>query len=1055
MPSNVIQIPFTGGVNERTAAEYIDPSTAQLDVVNGVYTYDGAVDKRLGVAPLPTTQLSGDPTMGAPVKLLSRGAELLATDGDSLFSYAPDGTPVWSQRALASPCVGTRAGAFTAPAARQCLSFTEGAGRRAEAYRDGAGSGGNIFLRIVSIATDAVVSAEQFVASGTYFAPVVIYGASRFFVFYSDAAASPNNNLWCSVYTPNGTQVVTTAIVSDLVGTVFDATPEAGGTGILVMYPQVDGTAVSAPRYLRLENLPALTITASAVIATGVGTTTLVACRYDGALGVVWLMYESLAAGPTYTLHAQALTTAWSSIHAVAAVYAQMPGYSTSTGGGMISVEPLTVAGTAAATQAVFMAGVGSGPGQIVYASDGSQPATGAGAAIYPNSVYMGRPFRATVGANTRCYVPIALASGADALSYLLMDTMTLSASGVTSAKVMPRVACVLAPRQTSRLPMANVSVDARVPTVNAIGQPTAGVFRIPMASIQGEEFGTPNTSPLYDYTVNVATFDFTQAIANSYCEGNGESFVSGGVTAFYDGAPSPTTLFGAQQWGVPELSFFSWPFVTSVVASTNGSGNLTLLGTYEYAMCWAQADAQGLIHRSAFFTYTLVLTGSQNAATITSSPLEFSGRFGEAPVYLEVYRTEANLQTLYFVGAVQTGYSATVYATPLTYLDLASDTSIASNPLQYTTGGVLDSVCPPSSRHIIRHVDRLWLIDDTGQNVWYSTNFNQGDAPYFNETLTLSFTREILTALAEMDDKIVCYSATSIWYVEGYGPPATGVGSDLTTAVNVPSETGAADWRSIVTVPSVGVFFQSGVNGLPYLLDRGLGVTCIGLQVQDWFADGVTVLAAAQVPQTTEVRFLLSSGYVATYSTTFERWSRQLYAQPFACAIVPIGGSWTAASGTRVYQENAPTIAAPYLDTLASGATQWITTTLELAAVKPGGLQGWAQLEYVQGLARALDPCDVTMALTYDYGQVSESRTFPWGDVSTGSPAAPGIAMWRMSPTGSNAQPMAVQATLSDAPSSSGGSYVTGRGMRWLGTAWKVSSLGPIYDRLGAGVKR
>jgi hypothetical protein len=355
----------------------------------------------------------------------------------------------------------------------------------------------------------------------------------------------------------------------------------------------------------------------------------------------------------------------------------------------------------------------------------------------------------------------------------------------------------------------------------------------------------------------------------------------------------------------------------------------------------------------------------------------------------------------------------------------------------------------------MIRHVDRLWMIDDTGQVIWYSSNFGEGDAVLFNETLTLQFTKETLTALADLDDKIVAFSERSIWYVEGYGPPITGIGSDLTTSVQVPTETGATDWRSVVTVSNVGIFFQSPVNNLIYLLDRGLGVTCVGLVVQDWFPPGTLVIAASQMPLSTEIRFVLSTGYVVTYSTTFERWSRQLYVPTFSHAIIPLGGPWTAAaSDGHVYEENEPSGAAPYFDTLAAGGTQWVTTTIRLAPFKPGGLQGAAQLDFVQPLARSLDPADMVVALAYNYGTTRETKTFRWSALSTGSPAAPGIVLARASPAGVYSQPMAVALTLSDAPPT-GGVASTGEGMRWLGVAFSVSGIGNVYDQLNSGVRQ
>jgi hypothetical protein len=174
----------------------------------------------------------------------------------------------------------------------------------------------------------------------------------------------------------------------------------------------------------------------------------------------------------------------------------------------------------------------------------------------------------------------------------------------------------------------------------------------------------------------------------------------------------------------------------------------------------------------------------SSVAFTIPVTPftLHKSGN-GREPV-VEIYRTDTNLSTLYFMSGNNFNPGSGV----VTFTDTQS-LFFATNPLIYTTGGVLPSVNAPAPRCMTRHVERLWIIDDTGLNVWYSQPLNGVDAPYFNEALTLSFTDQTLTALGEMDDKIVIFSATSVWYVEGQGPGTNGQGSDLNVAV----QTGAA----------------------------------------------------------------------------------------------------------------------------------------------------------------------------------------------------------------------------------------------------------------------
>jgi hypothetical protein len=1105
MPSQVIQIPFTGGPLQKLAEQYINPATNLVNVTNGVYTFDGVIQKRLGISALPQTQLSGDPTMGAPVKLLSRGPEVLATDGDSVFSYAPDGTPIWSQRGLVPPCLGTRTETFTLPLGCTCVAFAEGAGRRFVVYRDGTNSNtsGNIWMSLFSLATGAAIIANVQIASGHCVAPNVIWAGAQFNVFY---AVVNTQHIVGQTYSANGTFLATTVIATDLgcslatPCTYFDVTPEVGGSGIVLFYGQVDAdTTTSSPRYLRLEALPALTITASVVLVnySGTGaTTTLVSCRCDST--VAWFYWEYYynesggqpGPGPPpsgssqYVLCAQAFAVpAWTSIHAII-VITTMPQYggqgiTGGAGGGgnvppfsanLLTVEPLTVAGTAANTTALFTISdqicltggifIG-GVEQVVCSADGTTVTTAA-AGVFPYCAIIGRPFVVTEGINTRCYMMLiyqqvsVFASPNPSCSTYLLDTGAIGA--VQGGSVRGRVAAVLAPRQSAlELAFLALLTDRVTPLCSSPGVRNAGAYRFPVATSNSEEFGPINNAAITSTSINVGQFDFTGALSYSYAEGNGSSFVSGGVPSYYDGL------------SFPELSFFSWP-VAPVIAITTGTA--IGIGTYGYALCWAQLDDQGLIHRSAFWEYNVTTTMGNQAVNLSVLDLPFSGRYrSNGQPFLEIYRTAVNGTIFYFVTALQSSASATYFTVPptyLSYLDVATDATIETNTLQYTTGGVLDSVCPPSARHMIRHVDRLWLIDDIGQNIWYTTNFNEGDAPYFNETLTLSFTKETLTALASMDDKLVAFSATSIWYVEGYGPANTGLGSDLTTAVQVPTMTGTPDWRSVVSTPD-GVYFQSGYDGLIYLLDRGLNVTCVGKVIQDWMgavADDypaqVTALSAQMVPLTNQIRWIIGNPYpseppvyVVAYDLVQKRWLRSTYtANPGPMhAIQPVGSAWTVCgSDGYVYQELSPFAADPYYDILGGSGATWITMSIQTAEIHLGdGLQASQLFEFVQGMAQILSPASLTMELQYDHDTTNESRFFAYPDLSTGTQAGPNLALWRMSPTAVHLQPMNVSVVLTD----SGGYGGSGRGLSFVGLAFVVSPTGQLYDKLGVNVKQ
>ena len=1082
MASSVVQYPLgPGGPNQKLAQEMIDPNASLLDVQNGVFDHDGAIEKRLGISALTTTTLAGSTAMQAPVKLLSRQAELLATDGDGLYSYASDGTPGWSNPSLMIPCQATRAPAMQLPVnAGASFCFADGNGRRVYWWRDSA----NLpYYAMQSIASGAWIVPPTLVsAAALVMTPIALYESTTntFYLFcVSFVAGGASHNQSIFGFTVTGSGVISSAqpIVTDCFQSTntyprYDAAVEVnGGPGIVLFYGQSDADAASSsPRYLRLEALPAFTISASAVLESYQGLGQCVcscACRYDGTLGVVWLVWQYYSVGfATYTVRAICLTTAWANVSAAFSI-TTLSGYvAASSGAAILAVEPLTVNAGAAGTLAAFFLAAPPVPGgpvvslltQGIYAANGSTPGANAGVAQYPNCTLVGRPFRYTVGTLTRCYIVVQMSETNVATSpqpqfssTYVMDTMCM---GTTTAAVRPRVVSVLAPRQSSYQAYGvNQLVDCRAANPTGIGAPTLGTYRFPVAADANVEFSQQNSlgsSFRGAYSVWTGTCVFSSAASWQYCEGNSESFVSSGVPSYYDGEQ------------LAELSYFSWPVVYS--ATQNTSGALATTGVYEYAFCWAQSDATGQIHRSAFWSQSVTLTGSNTGVLWSVQDLPFTARYNRtSPPVLEMYRSQNAGTVLYFEGLVQSNASTAAYATPLSIQSSLSDTNIALQSLQYTTGGVLDSVCPPSFRCIIRHVDRLWGIDDTGLNIWYTTAFNAAVAPYFNESLTLSFTEQTLTALASMDDKLVAFSADEIWYIEGYGPAPTGLGSDLTVAVKVPTDTGAADWRSVVTVPTVGefqggVFFQSSRNGLIYLLDRGLTVTCVGKVVQDWFvsAPGIqqaVVLSASTVALTTQIRFVLSTGFVATYDYVQEAWSRQFYPTSLLYAVSPNDGPWSACgSDGYVYQELLPTSGAPYLDTVGGGGATWITTVVSAATVRPsGGLQSAMQVDYMQGVSRFLDACDIHVQAVYDYGPTVENWTFTYANMAAQSG---GLALWRASPSAVNSQPMAISVTLSDALPT-GGTATTGQGVRWLGLAYSFSTIGNVYDKLGTTVRQ
>jgi hypothetical protein len=1033
--SQTIQLAFTGGIDQQTAAQYVDPTTRLLSVINGTYAHDGAIEKRLGVAGLSSATTTGGNT-GAPQKLGTRGAELLMTDGDSLYSYSPAASQ-WANRGLMPSCAATRTQLITSSTAVESITVAETGDLRAIVWRNVSGNadfGGDIFASIYDTTTGATIqSAVQLTTGGTYLAPLVIAQGSNFYLFFCDGSG----NLFGQVFTAStlswgsALKLVTDVLGGSIFGYSFDACAEVGGTGILLIYPQASGGG-SSPRYLRFEALPALTITASAVLATYTSHVTFsVACDYNGPLGVVWFAWQNNA-----VYYAQPFNTSWSSLTTIFNPTLGVGGYS----GGALAVMALTSSiaffcapgGSAQwTTSAHYIVGSQHIYDPVAYSTGGNDNHLAG---------VVSKPFRAQCGPTLRVFITISLwqefayeGLPAAATYYVLDCTGTGN----------PRVVATLAPRQADISYGAGIGLgDGRFTTVTGSWNASALTYRTIIATNSSEEFAPPtssgNNAIVTTAFMDLAQYDFTPASNWTYAEGGGETFWSGGVPSVYDTQT------------VQELGFFMWP--SGILYTQSTSGGSMAPGTYGYQFCFAVPDGAGFIHRSTFWSAQIVVPSgsSNNQVTFTIPNLPYTSHNN---VVLLIFRTQGSVSgtTYYLNGSIPMGIGQ---SGSTTFVDQVADATIGTNALEYVTGGVLDSVNPPSFRHMVTHVERLWGIDDTGYVIWYSTPFSAADAPYFNEVLTLQFTDEQLIALGSMDDKLVVFGTRHIWFIEGAGPNNLGQNSDLTTAWLLPSDVGCMNPESVVAFPG-GVLFQANSGGL-YMLDRNMSVSYIGKTVQDMVNASTPVLGAGLTPTSNQVRFLvdgLSSPYVVTYDYVLSRWAQESYSVGSFGAMqtaITAGTTWTVGSQTgNVYQENSPLVSLAYMDSLG-GSPEWVTMSLKTGHLKLAGLQGYQRTRIAQGYGAWFDGCDQTVTETFDYGVTSQTETFLYSTLSAANSTA---AQWAMHTQATSGKAQAVQITWSDAPPT-GSSPTTGQGMRMLGLAFEVQVLGDRFKRLPSTVK-
>lgn len=376
---------------------------------------------------------------------------------------------------------------------------------------------------------------------------------------------------------------------------------------------------------------------------------------------------------------------------------------------------------------------------------------------------------------------------------------------------------------------------------------------------------------------------------------------ISGGYLKQYDGAQ---TVF--------EHGYHLYPEAPALVQSTTGGG-LTLLGSYSYLVCWEWRDNYGQLYRSNPSVPTeVVLTGSNDTVIVTVPPLPLTNkqtRFTDTrtPVVMAVYRTQTIGTVYYRVNQLSTEFVFNdTLATSLTFTDTYSDDIIGSNSTLYTTGEVLDNVATPSANllAICKNTVILAGIDTYPNQVFFSKPIQEGIGIEFSNEL--SFIVDSLggsiTALAAMDDKILIFKKSLVFYTAGSLPDSLGNGT-APYPLLVASDCGCTNPESIV-LTGLGVMFQSP-KGI-YLIDRSLNVSYIGQQVDRITnppSGPISITSAVNLPDKNLVYFTDSNNnQVLVYDTYFQQWyTYSLKFSPLSSTI--LNSSVYFGSLTNLYQ--------------------------------------------------------------------------------------------------------------------------------------------------------
>lgn len=455
---------------------------------------------------------------------------------------------------------------------------------------------------------------------------------------------------------------------------------------------------------------------------------------------------------------------------------------------------------------------------------------------------------------------------------------------------------------------------------------------------------------------------------------------IGGGVPSIYD------------RQRAAECGFLHEPEAPTLSASIGLLGQLTLLTSYSVRLVYAWTDANGDTHRSAPSAAAQVtLSGSNNQVGVSViESLHLTNRvyaLGDAPVLIEVYRTEGNGSIFY----LDTALTSTVNGASQTTTLQQPDSTLRSGLRLYTTGNVLDHVIPPSGGVVHAHQGAVVLGDTDDGRVWISFPVVEGDGLAWSDELVLPpFEGGPVTAFASLDDTLVIFKADSIWIVSGTLPGENGLPIPSVPR-RLQSDIGCTQPRSIVNIPD-GVLFMSRAGYA--LLDRGFGVSPVGKQVEDMLAtsatseEAATITSAVAMPSESVARvtFGQNAANYDYYNGNSQQpfWTKNVYEDPTAEDVsVDIAsaclwrGRWTYINFEgRIFQEALDT----WRDEGPADSYRFVSMTGKTQPINVAGVGGFQRCRRLRTLFQSHgDAVDFTFGLLFEDEDpaVEEVRAF------------------------------------------------------------------------------
>ena len=981
LESQLVNVNFAGGIDEKTSDRHVVQGKLR-SLVNGRFRKVGEISKRYGTALVATQNESNTITSSARIGSFEDAPVLLdtMTDGRPAFSSYSSKTGQFELMGTVSEAVMTQEDAHFDSSSVWQQDFAWGNGVYVYVWSDVvAGTSGNIWYMVRDASTGTMVVKPSQVAATTMRKPRVVFVNSSVAVLtYQNGANIVAHTMDASTLAWSaGTNIITNNTnYGD-----YDMSAELGGAGssFAIAYQKTGGGQDLAVKTFNSSLTLLLSNVSTYTPAVGPSTKRPIACDYSAA--DLWVFFVDVdAGGPTY----KPVVTWFNSTTLVegagAYVFASLTGDFAKQGTivrqtisgseyGCFAFESVDNASNAGNTNVYSGLINRTGTTLTLATNFTSRMIAGCSLAsrafVVNHNVY----FYGMVGG---FFANSALFGGsvqAPAYSMVLIDPRHgyLSVSTADNA----RPVAIGAPRSALWDKVAMNSTFAKGPcsvvTTGAGDYRTLGRIKVGVGSSTANGYRGPH---------GLSVFNSTFGHASRWQQANhGElSCFSGGANMFFDGRTCG------------EIGFAHYP---EDVTTSNAAGGGSMPGAtdYTYRACYVFYDERGNVHRSAPSPISAVFnTGANSKVDVNVCSLHLTSKNSSSTSFLpvvgvEYYRSLAGATggPHYLVNQTPT---AIVQGSKLTtFTDSYADADISIGPRLYTSGGIIDNVCPPSFLSMVTHRGRLGGID--GKRFWFTKQLVNGEGPAFADEFTLEFDLDDdLTAVGSLDDKWVVFAKNAVYIITGRGPDDTANGNDY-EITRLTTDRGCIEPRSVVSCP-LGLFFQSSVG--IYLLTRGLEVQYIGAEVQDTLASYPTITSAKMHPTDPTIYFTCvnntsDAGVRIVYDYDQAQWiTDHVYGNsdsvggtsvtsPALSATVVGSSYYWQDAGSYVFKEDPTT----YLDF----SSQWVTMSMGLAPINLQGINGYQRVRYVYVGAKVDGNATITLSVDCDNAGVPATYSF------------------------------------------------------------------------------